>query len=157
MEKTQTLGQVIRSRRQELGLTQEQLAERIGGGVRQAEVSRLESDRVVLPRRQRLERIAAALQIPLGTLLARAGWSGADHAFVSAEPNDMAPQVDAHEAERPSTEGVQLQRHSSLTPPHDIVRQLRDAVEQSQEIQLRTAHLLKTSRELAVLWADGGR
>jgi len=59
-----------------LGLTQEALAERIGEGMRQAEVSRLESGRVTLPRRERLERIAAALDIPVGELLARSGWSG---------------------------------------------------------------------------------
>ena len=36
-----TLGQTIRLRRDELGLTQEKLAERVGNGVRQAEISRL--------------------------------------------------------------------------------------------------------------------
>ena len=36
-----TLGAFIRRRRLELGLTQETLAEMIGGGVRQAEISRL--------------------------------------------------------------------------------------------------------------------
>src|SRR5688572_25380151 len=78
MNEKPTLGQVIRTRRLELGLTQEELAERIGEGIRQAEVSRLEHDRVVLPRRARLERIASALDIPPGELLARSGWAGAD-------------------------------------------------------------------------------
>ncbi len=73
-----TLGAFIRRRRTELGLTQEALAEMIGGGVRQAEISRLEHDRVTLPRRQRLEQIAAALDVPLGELLVRSGWTGAD-------------------------------------------------------------------------------
>jgi transcriptional regulator with XRE-family HTH domain len=73
-----TLGKFIQRRRAELGLTQEQLAERVGGGVRQAEISRLEHDRVTLPRRQRLEHIAAALDVPIGELLARSGWSGAE-------------------------------------------------------------------------------
>jgi transcriptional regulator with XRE-family HTH domain len=73
-----TLGAFIRRRRLELGLTQEALAEMIGGGVRQAEISRLEHDRVTLPRRQRLEQIAAALDVPLGELLVRSGWTGAD-------------------------------------------------------------------------------
>jgi transcriptional regulator with XRE-family HTH domain len=73
-----TLGAFIRRRRIELGLTQETLAEMIGGGVRQAEISRLEHDRVTLPRRQRLEQIAAALDVPLGELLVRSGWTGAD-------------------------------------------------------------------------------
>ena len=73
-----TLGKFIQRRRAELGLTQEQLAELVGGGVRQAEISRLEHDRVTLPRRQRLEQLARALDVPLGELLARSGWVGAE-------------------------------------------------------------------------------
>ena len=73
-----TLGAFIRRRRMELGLTQEALAEMIGGGVRQAEISRLEHDRVTLPRRQRMEQIATALDVPIGELLVRSGWTGAD-------------------------------------------------------------------------------
>ena len=68
----------------ELGLTQEALAERIGEGVRQADVSRLENDRIMLPRRDRLERLAEALDVPLGVLLARSGWAGADEGMAAA-------------------------------------------------------------------------
>lgn len=75
------LGQVIRERRVELGLTQQGLAEVIGAGVTQAEISRLEHGRVQLPRRQRLEQIARGLNLPLGELLARSGWAGAEKAF----------------------------------------------------------------------------
>ncbi|MEA2511933.1 MAG: Helix-turn-helix domain [Thermomicrobiales bacterium] len=77
-----TLGTVIKERRLALGLTQEELAERIGDGVRQAEVSRLERDRISLPRPQRLRRIALALDLLPGELLARSGWAGADAAFI---------------------------------------------------------------------------
>lgn len=76
-----SLGQIIRKRRLELGWTQEQLAERISVDdeyVRQSEISRIESGRIGLPRRERLERIATALDVPLGELLARSGWTGAD-------------------------------------------------------------------------------
>lgn len=73
-----TLGKFIQRRRAELGMTQEQLAELVGDGVRQAEISRLEHDRVTLPRRQRLEQIARALDVPIGELLARSGWLGAE-------------------------------------------------------------------------------
>lgn len=73
-----TLGQLIRERRLELNLTQEQLAERVGDGVRQSEISRLERNRITLPRRHRMEDLAAALDIPLGVLLARSGWAGAE-------------------------------------------------------------------------------
>jgi len=75
---TQTLGQAIRQRRVELGMTQEQLAVLIGEGVRQSEVSRLERDRIMLPRRERMEHIAAALDLKIGELLAMSGWAGAE-------------------------------------------------------------------------------
>lgn len=55
-------------------MTQEQLAARVGENVRQAEISRLERDRVSLPRRGRMERLASALEVSLGTLLLRTGW-----------------------------------------------------------------------------------
>jgi transcriptional regulator with XRE-family HTH domain len=73
-----TLGQFIAGRRQDMGLTQEQLADRVGPTVRQAEISRLENDRIVLLRRVRLEQIAQALDVPLGELLLRTGWVGAE-------------------------------------------------------------------------------
>jgi transcriptional regulator with XRE-family HTH domain len=72
------LATLIRERRQDLGLTQEQLAERIGGGARQSEVSRLEQGKVSLPRRLRMEQIARALELPLGEVLLRSGWAGAE-------------------------------------------------------------------------------
>jgi len=72
-----TLGQVIQKRRTELNLTQEELAERVGDGIRQAGISRLEHDRIGLPRRERLARIAKALDLPLGVLLVQSGWMGA--------------------------------------------------------------------------------
>jgi transcriptional regulator with XRE-family HTH domain len=73
-----TLGSAIRLRRIELNLTQEALADRIGGGLRQSEISRLERDIVTLPRRARLEALATALELRVGELLARSGWTGAD-------------------------------------------------------------------------------
>lgn len=76
--KFQSLGHFIRRRRLELGLTQEELAERIGETVRQAEVSRLENDRIALPRRARMVAIAGALEVSLGELLLRSGWMEED-------------------------------------------------------------------------------
>jgi transcriptional regulator with XRE-family HTH domain len=69
-----SLGAFVRERRHDLGLTQEQLAERIGETVRQAEISRLEQGRISLPRRDRMEHLAAALEVSLGELLVRSGW-----------------------------------------------------------------------------------
>lgn len=100
-----TLGALIRERRQKLGLTQEQLAKRVGEGVRQAEISRLEHDRVSLPRRERLERIAASLDLSIGDLLVLTGWMADEHrdtlddgAYVSQEV--LAAAVEALTAAR---------------------------------------------------------
>ena len=100
MTETRTLADLIRQRRIELHLTQEQLADRIGLGTRQADVSRLERGRVGLPRRERLERVAAALELPLGELLVRSGWAGADLLDrsipdVVAEPDAPTPRNDS--------------------------------------------------------------
>ena len=69
-----SLGHYIQERRRELGLTQEQLAEAIGDNVKQSDVSRLERNKITLPRRERLEQLAMALEVSLGDLLARTGW-----------------------------------------------------------------------------------
>jgi transcriptional regulator with XRE-family HTH domain len=89
-----TLGTFIRERRQDLGLSQEQLADRIGETVRQAEVSRLENNRISLPRRERMERLAAALEVTLGEPLVRSGWMEEGDALPEREPHgdiDPAP------------------------------------------------------------------
>ncbi len=95
------LGEAIRDRRRELGWTQEELAARAStfpGEVRQSDVSRLERGKVGLPRRARLERIARALGLPLGELLAGSGWVGADAAF---SPAEVVPDVEPSPVARP--------------------------------------------------------
>jgi transcriptional regulator with XRE-family HTH domain len=91
------LGSVIKARRIELGWTQEQLAERIsadGEYVRQSEISRIENGRIALPRRERLERLAQVLELPLGELLARSGWAGAEpHFGPAASEVDVTPPL----------------------------------------------------------------
>jgi transcriptional regulator with XRE-family HTH domain len=99
-----TLGKFVRRRRMELGLSQEELAARVGDGTRQADVSRLENDRIVLPRRERLERLAVALDVPLGHLLVRSGWVGANDnlgAESLAKAEVMNGHVKADEVEAP--------------------------------------------------------
>ena len=91
---TQSLGQFIRQRRQDLGLTQEDLAERIGTTARQAEVSRLENDRISLPRRMRMVAIATALEVSLGELLVRTGWMDEDLLGKSTEVEGDTLPVD---------------------------------------------------------------
>lgn len=87
---TQTLGRAIRAHRIDKGWTQEELAKRVEGGMRQAEVSRLEIGRVTLPHHDRLEAIARALGVPVGELLEQAGWNGADDAFTSMAASPAA-------------------------------------------------------------------
>ncbi|HEX5165100.1 MAG TPA: helix-turn-helix transcriptional regulator [Thermomicrobiales bacterium] len=93
MSESSMLGVVIRQRRIELGWTQEELAERIssdGEYVRQSEISRIESGKVGLPRHERLVRLADVLDLPLGELLARSGWTGADQHFHVADGDPTA-------------------------------------------------------------------
>lgn len=117
MGTTAPLGSVIRKRRLELGISQEQLAELVsadGEYVRQSEISRLECGRVGLPRRERLERIAAALGMSIGELLERSGWNAAAICF---------DRPAAHHAERglpvdlPATNGVHHELAASQCAP----------------------------------------
>ena len=97
-DRSPSIGSAIRARRRELGLTQEELAARVrllGEDLRQSDVSRTESGKVGLPRYQRLSCFAAALELPLGDLLARAGWAGADSAFAWEDEANAERQVDA--------------------------------------------------------------
>jgi transcriptional regulator with XRE-family HTH domain len=74
MAESRSLGEAIRLRRLELGMSQEELAERIGPDVRQSDVSRLERGKVLFPRLERLNQISAALGMSIGSLLIEAGW-----------------------------------------------------------------------------------
>lgn len=114
-----TLGQLIRERRMDLNLTQEELAERIGDGVRQSEISRLERNRVSLPRRQRMEEIAAALEIPIGILLARSGWAGAETLDDAAPEGDSGLDVNAAERPGASAFGLATDDGEPLPPATD--------------------------------------
>ena len=73
MAESRSLGEAIRQRRVELGMSQEELAERIGLDVRQSDVSRLERGKVLFPRHERLNQIADALGVSMGALLVEAG------------------------------------------------------------------------------------
>ena len=117
-----TLGETIRARRDELGLTQEQLAERLGYGVRQSEISRLEHNRIHLPRRERLEQIAEALGLPLGELLAASGWSGAETAFPAEETSGT----------RAETASVALEH--VLDEAKEVVAHLEELVETADAV-----------------------
>lgn len=89
------LGVAIRARRLELGISQEQLAQRVSDDderVRQSDISRLESGQMTFLRSGQLQRIAAALDMSLADLLAHCGWAAA----VALNAPAMAPQdIDA--------------------------------------------------------------
>jgi transcriptional regulator with XRE-family HTH domain len=105
-----TLGDFIRERRQDLGLTQEQLAERIGSNVRQADVSRLERNRVALPRRARLEDIARALDVSLADLLVQSGWGAAEVQHMNgAVDAELMPEL-VSELQRAQTQLMELRQ-----------------------------------------------
>ncbi len=94
----QTLGQFIRANRLAMGLTQQQLADRVGDNVRQSDISRLEIDGVEFPRRERLDAIAVALGVTLGDLLISTGWLEIEHAaMIEQISDDEQPDPDVLE------------------------------------------------------------
>lgn len=135
MTSSPTLGQVIRQRRLELGLTQEMLAERIGSGVRQAEVSRLEHDRVALPRKARLEQIARALDISIGALLARSGWAGAQEELgwtvTEARSSELPAAIAPVPVPAPQPASLELEQAPDLV---SAIARAREIVEQTRAI-----------------------
>ena len=139
-----SLGTFIRERRQDLGLTQDELADRIGGSVRQADISRLEANRVALPRRKRLEAIATALEVSLGEVLIRSGWMREGDGPATAPPvNGSASHDDG--------ESLSVAR-DDLAAVADMEEQMEDALQalaQAQDALItaqRALHLLQNPR-----------
>jgi transcriptional regulator with XRE-family HTH domain len=95
MAESRSLGDAIRLRRLELGMSQEELAERIGPDVRQSDVSRLERGKILFPRLERLHQIAAALGLSIGALLIEAGWFTDDESasFTAGSNHATGPQT----------------------------------------------------------------
>ncbi len=140
---SRTLGKAIRERRIELGWSQEELASRAsvrGREVRQSDVSRLERDKVGLPRRERLEQIAAVLGLPVGELLVRSGWAGAD---VALEQADQPPQSAAPPAPPAPAQHTTFQPG----PPSDsgAPPRLRTAIDRAHALEAWSADLLRRS------------
>jgi transcriptional regulator with XRE-family HTH domain len=154
-----TLGKFIQRRRMELGLTQEQLAERIGSGVRQSEISRLEHDRISLPRRQRLEQIALALDVSLGQLLARSGWAEAEQEFAESRATVPSPAYDSPlngEASFPSpvpstahdssSNGESFPSPDDTTVPTADTLPLTDAIDRAEELIAYSGAIVEQSQ-----------
>lgn len=132
-----TLGSFIRRRRQELDLTQEELANLVGDNTRQADISRLENDRVSLPRRARLEALAKALQVSPGLLLAKSGWEGGEE-IDSQSGADLATQVEGLRSSLPD-EGEPFEEHhqviaDALPAISETVTQMHELVHQAETI-----------------------
>lgn len=137
-----TLGSFIRRRRSELGLTQEELATLVGDNTRQADISRLENDRVSLPRRARLEAIAKALQVSPGLLLAKSGWEGGEEIdpYVG---EDLATRVEGLRSSLPD-KGEPFEVHhqvivealpaisATVAQMHDLVHQAEVIIDETQ-------------------------
>lgn len=139
MSKSPSLGTFIRERRHALGLTQDELAERIGGRIGQAEVSRLENDRIALPRRGRMMAIATALEVSLGELLVRTGWMDKD---LLGESDEQA--VDGAPAEIVSE--VLVPKDLDTLPVPELVS-LLDRIGEAQDQVTATSIALEASRK----------
>jgi transcriptional regulator with XRE-family HTH domain len=144
-----TLGKVVHARRLRLGWTQEELAARIadlgGETFRQSDVSRLERDRVTLPRRARLEHVAAALGLPIGELLALSGWAGAETAFRAEIPS---PPTDGTAATSPGSAPASVPvppapTATAVGQPVVAHSRLSEAIERAKQTRARTEDVLR--------------
>jgi transcriptional regulator with XRE-family HTH domain len=145
-----TLGEAIKARRLELGLSQEELARRmIDRGdltFRQSDVSRLERGKVALPHRDRLEHMAAVLGISLGELLARSGWSGwCDRSVEAIVPADDSGPEDVPIVVLEARDSV---KWTDWEEPERGDARLREALDQSRRTIARSEQVLKQAKML---------
>jgi transcriptional regulator with XRE-family HTH domain len=143
MQRPMTLGRAIRDARRAKGWTQEALALKIDDGLTQSDVSRLERDKVSLPRRDRLERIAGALGIPTGELLASSGWAEADRFFRPSSPGDGTS---------PEDRSAQSASLLPSAPGSSTAGRLHEALAHSRALQAQTDQLLQRSRSAVRYW-----
>jgi transcriptional regulator with XRE-family HTH domain len=122
-------GDFIRERRLHLNLTQEQLAERMGGAYTQSEISRLERGHIGLPRLSTIIRLAAAMEVSVGDVLIAGGWFEDDDIVASltsatAEQDTLATVLAAIEAELDSIRDLEHQATVRSARLRMAVRQL---------------------------------
>ncbi len=148
-----SLGTFIRERRMDLGLTQEQLAFRVGNGVRQSEISRLEHDGIALPRRSRLEEIAAALEVSIGDLLVTTGWMEEENrpALVPDPSLDASPHANGV-GDLPPQELDPIGAQSlatamdNLATARELVAQTAAMIDETEAAVVTAMHSLNLSR-----------
>lgn len=84
------IGALVKARREALGMSQERLAALVG--VTQTYISKIEVGKVKLPMRELVDRLAAALELPVSAIMEEAGvLEGVDERAASRrfyEPND---------------------------------------------------------------------
>jgi len=140
-----TLGTFIRERRMDLGLTQEQLAERVGEGVRQSEISRLEHDGIALPRRSRMEEIAAALEVSIGDLLVTTGWMDEDHRSALSPDANGIDDLLAREPDSVRVESLEAAMES-LEATQGLVAQTAAMLDTAEQAVATAMHSLNMTR-----------
>jgi transcriptional regulator with XRE-family HTH domain len=109
------IGNYVRERRQDLGLSQEQLAERVGGTYGQSDISRIERGHIELPRLATMVSLAASLEVPVGDLLIASGWFNEEH-FVSLSTSSS-------DADNGKLEAVLAEIEGELDEIRDLERQ----------------------------------
>jgi transcriptional regulator with XRE-family HTH domain len=151
-ETPRSLGAAIKARRQELGWTQEELAERViaqgTDAFRQSDVSRLERGKVGLPHRDRLSHIAAALGLSPGELLARSGWAGADRAVTARDP--ALPS--GHRNVAPVVGLPSVSVHTPAIPPHEEFRRMREVLAEARATRAHSRQILDQCEVTRVLY-----
>jgi transcriptional regulator with XRE-family HTH domain len=127
-DQAKALGEFVRKRRQELGLSTHELGKVVG--TRNSTIMRLEQGAFAAPRPDKLARIAEALQIGLADLYARAGYVTPSelpsfHAYLPAKYRQL-PEAAVEELIRLFDElvvrhGLQLsQSADSEKPPENV-------------------------------------
>jgi len=145
-------------------MSQEDLAVRVsdqGSDITQADVSRIELGKVALPRRQRLEHLAAALELSLGELLEASGWVGAVERFI-VEDTAPAPPRASSTPSQPSPVERRTTRQpvwdwpapasSDALATMDAIVLLRTAISRAQEPVTRATRLLQECQMTAQRW-----
>ncbi|HEU0114813.1 MAG TPA: helix-turn-helix transcriptional regulator [Thermomicrobiales bacterium] len=148
------MGDVVRRRRLELGWSQEELAARVSDAddeVRQSDISRLELGKVGLPRRARLQRIAAALGMPLGELLARSGWAMAGDFEPGANfqrRGPAAPEAPRDRFAAPSASAAPWLGSPAAVGVAVTRLRLQDAIAEARMTMARSAAALERARAI---------
>jgi len=125
------LGTYIRERRQDLGLSQEQLAERVGGAYGQSDISRIERGHIELPRLATLVSLATALEVPVGNLLIASGWFNESHFATmpqpagDAEPGSLEAMLTDIETELDIIHALEHQAESRSNQLRNMIRDLK--------------------------------